>query len=85
MDAEEYRMKISRDWKAVVDYAREEGYKRGLAKAEAIGEALGEVLGETRGEIKTTAKIAKAMRDAGIDVESIIKTTGLTEEQITNL
>jgi hypothetical protein len=24
MDAEEYRMKISRDWKAVVDYAREE-------------------------------------------------------------
>ncbi len=37
MDAEEYRMKISRDWKAVVDYARQEG------RAEAIAEGKTEV------------------------------------------
>jgi len=69
MDAEEYRMKISRDWKAVVDYAREEGYKIGLAKAEA----------------RAIAKMAKAARDAGVAMDIIIEITGLTEEQINNL
>ncbi len=73
MDAEEYRMKISRDWKAVVDYAWEEGYKRGLARAEAKAKA------------RAIAKMAKAARDAGVAMDIIIEATGLTEEQINNL
>jgi len=81
MDAEEYRMKISRDWKAVVDYAREEGKKEGEARGETRGIAIGKAIGE----VKTTAKIAKAARDAGIAMDIIIEATGLTEEQINNL
>jgi polysaccharide deacetylase 2 family uncharacterized protein YibQ len=69
MDAEEYRMKISRDWKNVTDYAREEGYKEGLAEAKA----------------QTIAKIAKSLRESDLAMNVIIEVTRLTEEQINGL
>ena len=69
MDAEEYKMKISRDWKGVVDYAREEGYKSALAESKA----------------QTIAGIAKGLRDYGVAMDIIIKSTRLTEKQINGL
>ncbi len=68
MDAEEYKMKISRDWKAVVDYAREEAYKSAFAESKA----------------QTIAGIAKGLRDYGVAMDIIINASGLTEEQINN-
>ena len=41
MDAEEYKMKISRDWKAVVEYAWMKGFERGVAKCAKAAKLAG--------------------------------------------
>ena len=60
---------------------REEGKAEGLAEGKAEGKAEG--LEEGRAEEK--AEIAKKMLEENIEIETIIKLTGLTKEKIENL
>jgi len=41
--------------------------------------------GELRGELRGILKVAKAMKDAGIAIDIIIKTTGLSEKETEQL
>ncbi len=40
---------------------------------------------DMNGEMRGIAKVAKSLREAGVDLAIIVKTTGLTEEQINSL
>jgi len=59
------------------------GEKRGIELGEAIGEARGELrgkqLGEKRGIEKNQLKTAKNLLKMGIDIETIIKATGISK------
>jgi len=69
MDGYENSLKVYRDLKNVIDTAGNEGEARG----------------EARGEAKGIIKVAKAMKTAGITIDIITKTTGLSEQQIEQL
>ena len=54
---------------------------KGRAEGEAKGRAEGEVKGRTEGKIE----IAKKMKEEGLSIEIIMKTTGLSKEEIEKL
>jgi predicted transposase YdaD len=60
---------------------RAEGEKRGRAEGEKRGRAEGRAEGEKRGRFD----IAKNMIDLGLETDVIVKSTGLSEEQIKKL
>ena len=55
------------------------------ARGEMRGEARGIALGEARGMALGISNIALNMKKDGIPVEMIMRFTGLSEEEITNL
>ena len=63
------------------EYARQIGHAEGLAK----GLAEGEVKGHAKGFVEGIMKIAKNMKTDNIPMESIVRLTGLTEEEISKL
>ena len=58
-----------------------EGMVKGMAEGKEIGRAEGLEIGEKRKAIET----AKQMRSDGIPIESILRYTGLTAEDIETL
>jgi predicted transposase/invertase (TIGR01784 family) len=66
---ESYWDQVSREKTLMVDK-----YTEGLAKGEAVGEARGEEL--------ATHRIAKSMLECGIEVDMVMKSTGLTREDV---
>ena len=75
------REKAIRDEAAAMAGAIRRGREEG--KAEGLAEGKAEGLEEGRAEEK--AEIAKKMLEENIEIETIIKLTGLTKEKIENL
>ncbi len=73
MDSYENSLKIYRDLKNVIDTASSEGELRGESR------------GELNGRIKERKDVAKALKDHGVAIEIIIKTTSLSKEEIDTL
>ena len=66
-----------RDIKNSIDTAYEKGEKKGIVK--------GKIEGRIEGKIEGKIEVAKSLLVNGIDIEIIIKSTGLTKEQIEEL
>jgi len=64
---------------------RVEGREEGRVEGEQIGIAKGEQIGIAKGEQITKEKIARDLLMAGISIDIIANTTGLTIEQIKTL
>ena len=60
---------------------RDQGYRDGLSQ----GKAEGKIEGFSQGKIENKKEIAKNMLNEGIDINIIIKCTGLTNEDINAL
>ena len=67
----------------------DERYRKGEAKGEAIGEAIGiqkgEAIGIQKGEAIGIRKTVVNALQAGLDVETIHKITGMSKEEICKL
>ena len=59
--------------------------RRGREEGKAEGLAEGKAEGLEEGRAKEKAEIAKKMLEENIEIETIIKLTGLTKEKIENL
>lgn len=77
LDNYENSLKIYRDLKGVIDTAFDEGKTEGKFE--------GKIEGKIEGRLEEKAEIAKALKENGVLLNIIIKTTGLTEEQINKL
>jgi predicted transposase/invertase (TIGR01784 family) len=73
IDRYEYSLKTFRDNQAVYEYAMET----------AVSQAFD--AGGLDGELRERMKVAKKLRDKGLDIDFIIETTGLTAEEINKL
>jgi predicted transposase/invertase (TIGR01784 family) len=73
----EESLKVYRDLKGVVDTSFEEGEKMGMEK--------GIIKGKIEGEKSKSLEIAKNLKDSGVDFKIIIKSTGLSKEEIEKL
>jgi predicted transposase/invertase (TIGR01784 family) len=69
LDNYETSLKIYRDLKGVIDTAFDEGKIEGIIE----------------GKLEKKVEIAKALKENGVSIHIIIKTTGLTEEEINEL
>jgi len=72
-DAYEESLKHYRDIKNVVDTSREEGKKEGKEE------------GKKEGKEEKTNEIAKELKKNGVSIDIIMKSTGLSEDEINNL
>lgn len=70
-------LKAYRDLKNAMDTYYEDGIK--------AGEERGIKLGEEKGAKKNTLKMAKRMKEEGFSRETIMKITGLSEDEIAKL
>ena len=61
---------------------RDQNIADGIAQGEVMGIAKGEVIGIAKGEEQATHKIAKSMLECGIEVDIVMKSTGLTREDV---
>ena len=69
----------------VIDTAKWEGQLEGKAEGLAEGEAKGLAKGKVEGLAEGMRQVAVNMKRLGMDMESIINCTGLTEEEIASL
>ena len=78
-----------RDIKNSLDTAKAEGLAEGFGKVRveghAEGRAKGLVEGRAEGRAETLAEVAKNLLSIGTPIESIMKVTGMTEDEIKNL
>ena len=78
-----------RDTIGVLEGARIEGLEQGRADGRADGRAEGEAKGRAEGraegEAATKLAHAKTLKDLGVAIDIIIKTTRLTAEEIATL
>ena len=81
--SEDERILYNRDLKWARDYNAEMSYVRN--ESEARGEAKGIVKGRAEGRAEEKRLTAKNLKALGVDVATIAKATGLTEEEICNL
>ena len=73
--------KAYRDIKNSIDTAKQEGKQEGLAE----GMELGMKKGMEKGKNERSQEIAKTMLADGVDINLIMKYSGLTQEQIDKL
>ena len=73
--------KAYRDIKNSIDTAKQEGKQEGLAE----GMELGMKKGMEKGKNEKAVEIAKTMLSDGVDINLIMKYSGLTQEQIDKL
>jgi predicted transposase/invertase (TIGR01784 family) len=74
----EERQKFLHDEASAMEWALDKGIEQGIKQ----GIEKGKQLGLAEGEQKKALEVAKGLLKAGIAVEVIIKTTGLTKEEI---
>ena len=79
------REKAIRDEAAAMAGAIKRGREEGKAEGLAEGKAEGKAEGLEEGRAEEKAEIAKKMLEENIEIETIIKLTGLTKEKIENL
>ena len=81
----EKEMITERDYRNILETAREDGFAEGEAKGLAEGEAKGLADGEAKGRAAKAAEIARAMLASGMEHSLISSLTGLPEEEIKKL
>jgi predicted transposase/invertase (TIGR01784 family) len=69
MDSDERSLKIFRDNKATLDYAKQTAFEEG----------------EIKGEIKAKIEVAKSLKQNGVSIDLISRSTGLSESEIEKL
>ena len=85
LDSYEYSLKVFRDNKATFDYAMQTALDEGTTKGIIEGTAKGIIEGTAKGKIEGKIEIAKALKDNGVLIDIIVRTTGLSESEINNL
>ena len=83
--AYERSMKVYLDTINQIRGARILGREDGLAEGKKLGLAEGKELGLAEGEMKAKLDTARKMLEMGIDMETISKVTGFSEEEILKL
>ena len=82
-------LKAYRDIKNSLDTAKAEGLAEGFGKGRveghAEGRAEGLVEGRAEGRAETLVEVAKNLLSIGTPIESIMKATGMTEDEIKDL
>ena len=78
----ELRLKAILDEKATLECGREAGLKEGMAKRKSRADQPKE---KQNGERTKQLEIAKNLINIGMEVEDIIKVTGLSKEEVENL
>ncbi len=73
LDGYETSLKIFRDNKAVFDYAIENAFDEGRSE------------GKLEGKLEGRSEVAKALKESGVATEIIVKTTGLSANEIEKL
>ena len=77
------------DRQNIIYTARMDGKEEGLAEGRAEGLAKGRVEGReeglAEGLVKGTRNTALNLKNLGVDIETIMKATGLTEEEVFSL
>ena len=81
LDSYERSLKVFRDNKAVIDYAKESAYDEGRQEGKTEGKIEGKIEGKLEGKLEV-AKIAKLQ---GLSTKDISKFTGLSEKEIDEL
>lgn len=71
-----------RDIKNSLDTAKAEGLAEGFGKGRVEGRAEGLVEGLAKGRSETLVEVAKNLLSIGTPIESIMKVTGMTEDEI---
>ena len=71
-------MITEQDYYNIIDTAREDGLIEGETKGLARGKAEGHAEGLHEGRIE----VAKSLKGLGVPFETIVKATGLSEEEI---
>ncbi|EBX1067373.1 ISNCY family transposase, partial [Salmonella enterica subsp. enterica serovar Oranienburg] len=61
------------------------GIEKGLQQGLQLGEQRGIEKGRSEGEREATLKIARTMLQNGIDRNTVMKMTGLTEDDLTQI
>ena len=74
-----------RNIKNSLDTAKAEGLAEGFGKGRVEGRAEGLVEGLAKGRSETLVEVAKNLLSIGTPIESIMKVTGMTEDEIKNL
>ncbi|MFV0554638.1 MAG: hypothetical protein ACK5LR_08035 [Mangrovibacterium sp.] len=80
-DSYEDSLKNYRDMKNVIDTAHIEGEEKGIIKGRVEGRAEGRIEGET----KAKKEMAKILLQKGLDLETIMVASGLSQEEIEKL
>ena len=78
----ESRLKYQLQYNTDMSLARQEGLELGLERGLEQGRTEGEAVGIAKGEAAATVKLARAMKDKGLETEAIAEITGLTAEEI---
>ena len=73
----ESRLKYQLQYNTDMSLARQEGLEQGRTEGEAVGIA--------KGEAAATVKLARAMKDKGLETEAIAEITGLSAEEVERL
>ena len=81
----EKEMITERDYRNILETAREDGFAEGEAKGLADGEAKGLVKGKAEGRAEEKVSIARAMLASGMEHSLISSLTGLPEEEVRRL
>ncbi len=68
-----------------LEYVVREAKEEGLAEGEKIGEARGRSEGEASGRAAEKLEMAKAMKAEGIDINTVVKVSGLSKEDVEKL
>ena len=74
-----------RDIKNSIDTAKQEGLAEGMEKGMELGMEKGMKKGMAKGMNQKALDIARNMLADGVDINLIMKYSGLTQEQIENL
>ena len=74
-------MITEREEKGIAAFYKEEGLREGFDLGKADGLAEGEVRGEAKGKAEVAANLLKC----GVSIDIIMKSTGLTKEDIEHL
>jgi len=88
MAIEAYRHAVADNYvKELIDFRRKASIDEAsrLEEARRDAEARGEARGEAKGEIKGKIEMARQMLHDGVDINTVIKYSGLPEEEIRKL
>ena len=78
----ESRLKYQLQYNTDMSLARQEGLELGLERGLEQGRTEGEAVGIAKGEAAATVKLARAMKDKGLETEAIAEITGLSAGEI---